>query len=399
MKLGVIREGKVPPDKRVPFTPEQCLEIIETYPGVELVVQPSQIRAYEDSEYTAKGILLQEDLSDCDVLFGVKEVNIEDLIPNKTYFFFSHTYKQQPYNAKLLRAVLDKKIRLVDYEVLTNPKGQRLVAFGRYAGIVGAFNGLRGWSLWKENRTLKKASDCLDRLEMNEQASSFSSSKPLKIILTGKGRVASGAVETLQAAGISEVSPKEFLENTYLESIYTQLDVTDYITREEPFTKADFYSDPTGYSSNFMRFAKVADMYIAGHYWDSRAPFIFSREEARSPDFSIQIIADISCDIDGPVASTLEPSTIANPFYGYDTKKETKVDFGTDNSIGVMAVDNLPCELPRDASIDFGRDLIDKVLPSLLIEDSEGVIFRASETNLKGELTEAYAYLKDYSQP
>lgn len=398
MKLGVIREGKVPPDKRVPFTPTQCAEIIKTYPEVDLVVQPSEIRAYSDQEYIDAGITLQEDLSDCDVLFGVKEVNIEDLIPNKTYFFFSHTYKQQPYNAKLLRAILDKKIRLVDYEVLTNAKGQRLVAFGRYAGIVGAYNGLRGWSLWKEGVELKKAEHCHDRAEMNAQAATFKSSKPLKIVLTGKGRVASGAVETLREAGISEVSPEDFINNNYLETVYTQLDVTDYITRDEPFTKSDFYTDPSGYRSNFMRFAQVADLYIAGHYWDSRSPFVFTREDAKSAHFNLCMVADVSCDIDGPVASTLKPSTIANPFYGYDPESESEVAFGTENSIGVMAVDNLPCELPRDASVDFGRDLIDKVLPSLLGEDSEGIILRASETNLDGELTEAYAYLKEYSE-
>lgn len=397
MKIGIIREGKNPPDKRVPFTAAQCREIVERFPETKVVVQPSDIRAIKDQEYEKEGIPLQEDLSDCDVLFGVKEVPLSMLIPNKTYFFFSHTYKEQPYNATLLKTILEKKIQLVDYEMLTDTSGRRLVAFGRYAGIVGAYNGLRGWGLQFENLELKKASDCHDRQEMNLELQKLSFSKPIKIALTGKGRVSNGAVETLKALNIKQVSPEEYVQNDFSQSVFTQLDVEDYIKGEAAFVKSEFYKNPSAFHSDFMRFAKVTDLYIAGHYWDSHAPFIFTREDAKHPNFQIKMVADVSCDIDGPVASTLKPSTIADPFYGYNPQSETVVPFGEENSIGVMAVDNLPCELPRDASHDFGRDLIDKVLPSLLGEDLEGIISRASETTLSGELTPHFAYLKDYA--
>lgn len=397
MKIGVIREGKNPPDKRVPFTAEHCVEIMKSFPGTEVVVQPSDIRAIKDEEYLKASVKLQEDLSDCDVLFGVKEVPKDMLIPHKTYFFFSHTYKEQPYNASLLKAILDKKIRLVDYEMLTNPKGGRLVAFGRYAGIVGAYNGLRGWAKQYEQTDLRKASDCHDREVMNEELKKLSFSKPIKIALTGKGRVSNGAVETLKVLGIREVSPSDYLTQEFSETVFTQLNVMDYIKGSEGFVKSEFYSNPSAFQSDFMKFAKVTDLYIAGHYWDSHAPYIFTREDAKHPEFKIKMVADVSCDIDGPVASTLQPSTIADPFYGYDPQSEKVVPFGEVGSIGVMAVDNLPCELPRNASHDFGRDLIDKVLPSLLIKDSETIIERASETTLSGELTPHFAYLKEYA--
>ena len=141
MKLALIREGKVPPDSRVPLTPEQCAYVLANHP-VEIVVEPSPIRCFADDEYREAGIALQNDLSDADVLLGVKEVPVEQLIPGKTYFFFSHTIKKQAYNRRLLQTILEKRIRLIDYEVLTDLNGRRLIAFGRFAGMVGAHNAL-----------------------------------------------------------------------------------------------------------------------------------------------------------------------------------------------------------------------------------------------------------------
>jgi len=146
-KIGIIREGKVPPDFRVPLTPAQCATIKEKYPYVDIVVQPSSIRCFSDSEYIANGIQVQEDLSDCDLIMGVKEVPVDALIPNKKFMFFSHTIKKQSYNKKLLQQILDKKIQLIDYEVLKNKVGKRLIGFGRYAGIVGCYNGFRAFGL------------------------------------------------------------------------------------------------------------------------------------------------------------------------------------------------------------------------------------------------------------
>ena len=396
MKFGILREGKVPPDKRVPFSPPQCKTIKHKF-GADVVVQRSPIRAFSDEEYEEAGITLVENVEDCDVLLGVKEVPVDQLIPNKTYLFFSHTFKKQTYNRKLLKAILDKNIRLIDYELLTDENGARLVAFGRYAGIVGAFKGLRGWGLLHNLYDLKPAHKCRDKAEMEGELDQVEFDRPIKIVLTGKGRVAHGAREVLDRAGIKKVSPAAFLSQEFSQSVYTDLGPADYTRKKDgtPAKKSEFYTHPELFESAFMDYAKVADMYIACHYWDSKAPFIYSREDAKSSDFNIKMVADVSCDIDGPVASTLRSSVIEDPFYGYDPITEQEVPFGNPGSIGVMAVDNLPCELPRDASVDFGHALIEKVLPHFFNDDQEEVLLRATEAE-NGKLTERFAYLQDF---
>ena len=399
MKVGIIREGKTPPDKRVPLSPEQCALVKKQYPNIELVVQPSPIRKFQDDTYREQGIELQEDLSDCDVLFGVKEVPMDMLISNKTYFFFSHTFKLQPYNAKLLRTILDKKIRLVDYEVIKDEKGKRLIGFGRYAGIVGCYNGIRTYGLKHKLYDLKPAHLCEDRLEMESELSKVKFPANTKLVLTGFGRVGHGARETLAKLGMKEVDKEAFLSEEFDEAVFTHLNTQDYNRRKSDggFDKSEFYKDPSGYESCFMQYASVANMYIPCHYWSEGSPFIFTRSDMKEKAWNISVVADISCDIDGPVASTIRPSTIADPIYGYDPETESEVDFTKENAIAVMAVDNLPCELPKDASADFGNELIKHVLPALFGEDPTDIIGRASETNLNGELTPQFSYLQEYA--
>ncbi len=397
-KLGIIREGKTPPDKRVPITPKQCKELLDTYPNLELFVQPSPIRAFADSEYAAEGIELREDLSNCDILMGVKEVPLDLLIPNKRYMFFSHTFKEQPYNRMLLKTILKKKISLIDYEVLTNGAGRRLVGFGRYAGIVGSYNAMLavgkkfGWF------TLKPAHQCHDRKEVEVELKKVKLPDNFKMVITGNGRVAHGALEILELLPIKRVSPQKYLEGGFKQAVYSQLGVSDYVKTKDggKLVLSEFYENPEPYDSNFMRFAKTTDLYIPCHYWDQDAPFIFTREDAKSPEFRIKVVADISCDIDGPVASTLRASTIANPHYGYNPISESETDFMDPKAIGVMAVDNLPCALPKDASEDFGRELIKNIFPELLSKKKSSVIKRATQTTLEGELAEDYEYLSDY---
>ena len=399
MKIGIIREGKTPPDKRVPLSPAQCKEVQDSYPNIELVVQPSPIRKYTDDLYEALGINLQEDLSDCEVLFGVKEVPLNMLIPKKTYFFFSHTYKLQPYNAKLLKAILDKRIRLVDYEMIKDARNKRLIGFGRYAGIVGCFNGIRAYGLKHELYSLKAAHKCEDRAEMEAQLDRIQMPSNTKIVLTGFGRVGYGAREIMERLGLKEVSAENFVNETFDEAVFTHLGTNQYNRRiaDGGFDKAEFYKDPSGYESAFFDYAKVADMYIACHYWAEGSPFIFTREDARKQEWNISVVADISCDIDGPVATTLRPSTIANPIYGIHRESFKEIDFKDPKAVAVMAIDNLPCELPKDASEDFGEELIRHVLPVLIGKDPDQVIFRATETTLEGELTPQFSYLKNYA--
>ncbi len=399
MRIGIIREGKVPPDQRVPLTPEHCTAVLERFPYVELVVQPSDVRRISDAEYAAAGVELNEDLSDCDVLFGVKEVPIDQLIPDKTYFFFSHTYKLQPYNAKLLKACLDKRIRLIDYELLKRPGGRRIIGFGRYAGIVGTYNAFRTFGLQHDAYTLPRAIDCADRKEMEGHLSKVKLPAHTKIALTGHGRVGNGAREILEALKIREVHPVDYLREDFGEPVFTHLDLSDYNRRRTDggFDLDEFCEDPIDYESTFMAFARSTDLFVAGHFWAEGSPFLFTRNDVRDEDWRISVVADISCDIDGPVASTLEPSTISDPMYGYDPIQEKRVPFQQAGSIGVMAVDNLPCELPRDASADFGATLMEHIVPLVVEGDAQGILDGASETTLQGELNAAFAYLSEYA--
>ena len=336
------------------------------------------------------------DLSDCDVLFGVKEVPIINLIPNKSYFFFSHTIKKQPYNRKLLQAVLDKNITLYDHETIVDEKNARLIGFGRYAGIVGAYNGIRAFGIKFELFNLPKAETLPDQNALIQRLRKY----PLpyiKIVLTGSGKVAHGAKEMLDAMKIKQVSVENYLTKKYTEPVYTMIDVLDYNKRKDgqKLDKYDFYNNPKEYESDFEKFAEVSDLFLAGHFHGNNAPVILSKEMLQSPKCSIKVVADISCDIDGPVACTLRPSTIADPVYGYLPKEHKEVSLTHPAAIWVMAVDNLPCELPKDASEGFGEMFLKHVIPAFYNNDANGVLERAKVTE-NGKLTPRFAYLQDF---
>ncbi|MEL6812999.1 MAG: NAD(P)-dependent oxidoreductase [Bacteroidota bacterium] len=397
MTFAVIKERKNPPDRRVVFSPEKCQEVSQKFPDANLIVEASDIRIFPDSAYKGAGCKVMEDISEADVMLGVKEVPIDALIPNKKYFFFSHTIKKQPYNQKLLRAILDKKIELYDHETIIKENGARLIGFGRYAGLVGAYNGVRALGIRDGLFELPKVEHLADLDAVKAELDKITLPN-IKIALTGTGKVAQGAREIIDHLGIKEVSDAVYLSSEFTEPVYCMLDVMEYNKRTDgkAGNKYEFYKDPSGYESNFMPYAKVTDFFIAGHFYGDGAPFLFTREDAKDPDFRINLVADVSCDIDGPVASTIRPSTIADPFYGYDPMTESEVPFGTSGSIAVMAVDNLPCELPKDASEGFGDMFMDHVIPAFFNEDKDGVLARAQMTTSNGTLTQRYSYLQDY---
>ena len=396
MKFGIIQERKNPPDKRVVFSPSKIKTLLSQFPQAEVLVESSRIRTFPDAAYTAMGIPVVNDVSDCDVLLGVKEVPIDHLIPHKKYFFFSHTIKKQPYNRKLLQAILQKNIELYDHEVIVAENGYRLIGFGRYAGIVGAYNGFRAIGLHLGSFVLPKAEtmdcqqDLIDALNGVELPN-------LKILLTGSGKVAHGAKEMLDSMRLKQVSVDEYLNNTFDAPVYCMADVLDYNKRKDgqQLDNYDFYNHPEAYASDFMRFAKVTDYFIAGHFYGDGSPYLFTREDAKHPDFHIKYVADISCDIDGPVASTIRPSTIADPIYGYDPITESEVHYKSSNAIVVMAVDNLPCELPKDASEGFGDMFLEHVIPAFFNGDKDGILARAQMT-ANGQLTERFSFLQGY---
>ncbi|MGY8955154.1 MAG: NAD(P)-dependent oxidoreductase [Flavobacteriales bacterium] len=396
MKIGVLKEEKVPADKRVPLTPKQCRLLLDTYPDIEISVKSSAIRCFSDAMYIAEGIDVVDDLNDCDVLIGVKEVPKESLIANKTYLYFSHTIKEQFYNRELLLKMIELNISMVDYEVLRNKQGKRLLGFGRYAGIVGAYNGFLTYGLKSGKYNLKEAHNCEDRIEMESEMSKIKLSNE-KIIVTGNGRVGNGIMEIMEKSNIREVSKLEFIQDTFNEAVYVHLNTMDYNVKKDGSitVKQEFYSNPELFKSSFMDYAIHADIFIAGHYYSTGSPFLFTREDAKSPDFNLKVVADVSCDINGPVACTIKPSTIANPIYGYDKQSEQKINFRDEGAIAVMAVDNLPCELPKDASEDFGNEMLAKIIPSLLISDDEQIIANATICKA-GDLTPNFEYLRNY---
>jgi saccharopine dehydrogenase (NAD+, L-lysine forming) len=397
VRIGIIREGKVPPDKRVPFTPAQAEEIQQRFPNVTLVCQQSEFRCFTDEEYRDHGLVVQAEVDDCDILMGIKEVPVQNLIADKTYLFFSHTIKKQPYNKKLLQEILRRRIRLIDYEALKDRRGNRLVAFGRYAGIVGAYNGL--WTYGKRYKaySLRRAHECFDVNDLKLELRKVKLPN-VKIILTGAGRVGKGSMETLDTAGIRKVNPADFINRTFDEPVYVQLSSGDYHKRKEggTFNREEFHQNPERYDSYFTDYTRVADILLAGAYWNPKAPVLFTREQMAEDNFRIRVIADITCDINGSIPSTKRATTIIDPLYDYDPRNDSEQSpLSNDRHITVMSIDNLPCELPRSASEEFGRDLIDRVLPILIGKDKEDIIKRATIAD-KGALTFHFKYLQDY---
>jgi alanine dehydrogenase len=396
MKFAIIKERKSPPDRRVVLSPSACQNVLHNFDKASIVIESSDIRAFTDQDYEQEGLTVQTDISNADVLIGVKEVPIPALIPNKSYFFFSHTIKKQPYNRALLQAILEKNITLYDHETLVDASQQRLIGFGYYAGIVGAYNGIRTLGLKWDCFALPKATALGDRKALDAALEQITLPN-VKIVLTGTGRVGQGAKEVLDALQIKQLSVEAYLDSSFDQPVYVQLDVLDYVERKDgsPASKSDFFNNPTNYKSTFDRFTRESDMFIAGHFYGKDAPYFFTRAQAKSTDFKIRVVADISCDIDGPVACTLRPSTIEEPIYGYDPQTESEVDFKTANAVAVMAVDNLPCELPKDASEGFGATFVNRILPSFFNGDKEQILERSRMTNA-GQLTPAFYYLKDY---
>lgn len=397
MKVGILREGKAKSDTRVALTPKQCRDLQDKYRELQIFVQPSQERCFSDEEYQSQGIPIKEDLSECELLLGVKEVPISMLLPQKTYLFFSHTIKKQPYNRELLRSILQEKIRLIDYECLRDEHGKRVIAFGRWAGIVGAHNAILTWGRREGKFNLKPMHECHDWAE----AQSYYQNLPLaniKVVVTGEGRVANGATEVLDLMKIKRISPQAFLDEKFNEPVYTQLGVKDMYRKEgsPSFDESHYYQHPEQYISIFDPYTHTANIMVNGIYWDKRIPVFFSKEDMKRKDFTIRIIADVTCDIapDSSIPSTIRASSIVKPIYGYDPLSSKETEPFQDRCIDVMAVDNLPNELPRDASEDFGNQLISKVWSQLNQTDSR-MIYQGTIA-LDGDLNKPYEYLKDY---
>ncbi len=397
LKIGLIKEGKTPADNRVALTPAQCKWMRKNHPELELIVQPSSHRCFADNEYHMAGVRLLDDLSECDILLGIKEVPVDMLIPGKTYLFFSHTKKLQPYNQKLLQQIIEKKITLIDYECLEHNDGTRIIGFGFFAGIVGAHNGMMAYG----NRT---GAYRLDRVNSSKNLQHlihtyFGLKLPnIKIAVTGSGRVAHGILEIMNLLGVHEVEPDEYLEKKFTYPAYVHLKGANLYGHKTDgsYSRNDFHQHPENYTSKFTAYLDETDILMNGVYWEKDIPRLFEMEDLQKPGFKIKTIADITDDKNGSVPCNLGDGTIEDPLYGVDKKTGTKTAPYLDGSVDIMAVGNLPNELPRDASRYFGEQLIKYVLADLVAGNSDTIDKATIVKN--GQLNEPYLYMKEYAE-
>jgi alanine dehydrogenase len=394
LQIGLVREGKIPADNRVALTPAQCRWLHKNFPSIKVVAQHAAHRCFSDKEFERAGVTVKEDMGDCDILLGIKEVPAEMLIPGKTYLFFSHTKKLQPHNQSLFKAILDKKITLVDYECLVHEDGQRVLGFGFFAGIVGAHNGMMAYGKRTGAFSLNAVHDCKDYRTLIHTY--FGLKVPnIKVAVTGSGRVAHGVLEVMNLMGITEVEPDEYLERKFSYPVYVQLKGADLYTHKESksYKRDHFHEHPEQYRSRFLPFSKCTDILMNGVYWTERVPRLFETTDI-DDTFSIQTIADITDDEHGSVPINLGDQSIDNPVYGVDKITLQKTAPYQPGSIDVMAVGNLPNELPRDASQYFGEQLIKYVLENL-VKGNSALIDRATIVS-KGAITAPYHYMKEY---
>lgn len=396
LKLGLIREGKIPADNRVALTPAQCKWIHKNSADVQVIVQSSSSRSFTDREYMAAGVEVKDDLNECDILFGIKEVPVDQLIPGKTYLFFSHTKKAQEHNQKLMQEMVKKNITLIDYECLTHEDGQRIIGFGFFAGVVGAHNGIMAYG----NRTgafkLGRVGDVRDYRQLIHTYFGMKLPK-IKIAITGSGRVAHGLLEIMNLLGVNEVEPFDYLHRQYEYPVYVHLKGRDLYERKDDgtYNRDNFHEHPDQYKCSFSPFVKQTDILMNGVYWDKSIPSLFKLDEFRDPAFKIKTIADITNDTGGSIPVNIGDSTIGEPVYGVDRTTLQKTAPYIPNSVDIMAVGNLPNELPRDASRYFGEQLIKYVLEDMA-KGGSPILERATILK-KGQLTEEYSYLKEYA--
>ncbi len=395
LTIGLIREGKIPADNRVALTPAHCRWLHMNFPDIKVIVQHSDTRCFSDKEYSSAGMEVKEDMSECDVLLGIKEVPVAMLIPGKTYLFFSHTKKLQPHNQKLFKAILEKNITLIDYECLVHDDGQRVLGFGFFAGIVGAHNGMMAYGKRTGQFTLGRVHASKDYRELIHTY--FGLKLPnIKIAVTGSGRVAHGVLEVMNLMGIHEVEPDDYLERNFAYPVYVQLKGNELYTHKElkTYKREHFHEHPEEYRSRFLPFARCSNILMNGVYWDEDVPRLFEETDI-DETFAIDTIADITDDEHGSVPINLGDQTMEDPVYGIDKITKQKTAPYLPGSIDIMAVGNLPNELPRDASQYFGEQLIKYVLEDI-VKGGETELLKRATIVKNGKLTAPYSYMKAY---
>ncbi len=404
--ISIIKEARVD-ENRTPFVPSQIQTLISNFPNLKILVQPSKNRCFKDEDYFKVGAKIEEDISQSDIIFGIKEVEISKLIENKTYLFFSHTSKIRNdsslstqdgailYKKKLLREVLKKKVTLIDYENIRDESknAYRYLGFGRFAGIVGCYNTLNLYLKLQKKKLLPRAFEINSYKKIQELLSKQNFNK-LKILQTGKGNVAKGSMEILKYANVKQISLNDYLNKKYDEAVFCNISLSEHVERNDGKDSSyqDFILNPHEYISNAENYLHITDMLITGHYWDPKFPKLFSLNQINEFK-NLKIIGDITCDINGSIPTTIRSTSIAEPYYSFDINSMKEIDL-SNKGIAVMAVDNLPSELPREASEEFGLSIMSEVLPYLINKD-DGRINRAT-TASKGKFCSSFSYLENF---
>ena len=404
--ISIIKEARID-ENRTPFTPNQIQTLIANFPNLHVLVQPSKNRCFNDEDYSKAGAKIEEDIIRSDIIFGVKEVEISKLIENKTYLFFSHTSKVRKdisqstkdkaiiYKKELLREVIKKKITLIDYENIreSSGNGYRYLGFGRFAGIVGCYNTLNLYLQLKKKQLLPRAFE-INSYEKIKKLISKQNFNKIKILLTGIGNVAKGSMEILKHTNIKQISLNDYLNKKYDEAVFCNISLREHVERNDGKDSSyqDFMLNPHEYKSTTTNYLYSTDMLITGHYWDPKFPKLFSLNQINKFK-NLKIIGDITCDINGSIPTTIRSTSIAKPYYSFDINSMKEIDL-CNKGIAVMAVDNLPSELPREASEEFGNSIISEVLPFLIGKD-DGRINRATTTS-QGKLCPTFRYLENF---
>ena len=403
-KIAIIRESRSD-DRRTPLVPAHIKELLSTFSDLSISVQPSNHRCFSDQEYEEQGAIITEDLSACNLVLGVKEIEPDLLIPLKSYMFFSHTSKIQPDNSaaaqgtpgmdkkELLKEILKKKITLIDYENIRDDLSRRYLGFGRFAGIVGCYNSLNLYLETLGQQPMPRAHELnsYEKLKDNIGKRDFGNAR---IIITGDGRVARGSLEFLKFANIQKVLPDEYLQYNNSSAIFCNLPTSAYVSNKDGnvFDLQHFINSPEMYISVLDKYMPSTSMLISSHYWDPKSPRLFEKKDIEKYN-NLKVIGDITCDVNGSIPTTSRPSTIIDPYYYID--RTTLQEINQHNqALAIMAVDNLPSELPKDSSKEFGDGIVKEVLPYILEKD-DGRIKRATITK-NGYFLPSYKYLTNY---
>lgn len=431
--IGIRRENKNIWEKRTPLTPNDIFSLKKDE-NLEFVIQTSPIRAFKDEEYEKAGANVKEDLSECDLIFAVKEIPVQYINKDKTYIFFSHTIKGQKSNMPMLKKIMDLKATLIDYEKVTDEKGRRLIFFGEFAGKAGMIDTLwaLGQRLYNEGMKtpflhIKTAHEydsfkaatlaLLDVAGEIKKQGMHRSLAPFVLGIAGYGNVSRGAQKVLESLPITEIEPKDIAplfeedepnNKTIYKVVFKEEHTVEPKSKADKFELQDFFKHPEKYQSVFKKYLPYLTLLVNCIYWDSRYPRLITKKDAKEMYAEgkkprLKIVGDISCDIEGGIEFTLKSTDPSQPVFVYDPKKDEAIMGFNGNGPVVLAVDNLPCELPKESSQEFST-VLKKFVPEIAKAD-----FHADFNKLnlppeikkavivyQGELTPDYKYLEKH---